>query len=126
LKKHWPDELAELQRGIAQLPASHEREELHRRLVQLEEGYKAKDVLAVLDDQRCVYVLWNDQARKDVVYCDKPAWIPLRSDIPGKFVCPHHDLAGAELRAERKRDDKKFAGCETRAEILAIRDGVTA
>ena len=84
---------------------------------------KVREVAAVLDNQRCAYVLWWHD-RNGVVFCDKPGWISLHNDGHAPYLCHHHDLAGAELRAERKRDAKRFAGCKTRAEALAVRDGV--
>jgi hypothetical protein len=93
--------------------------------ITLEEA-TVREVQAVLDNQRCVYVLWRHG--NDVVYCDKPGWIPLYTDTPPgpPYVCHDHDLAGRALKAERKRDDKRFAGCKTRAEAIAVRDGEAA
>jgi hypothetical protein len=103
---------------------------------------KVKEAIAALDGRFCEWILaipdMDDADANDTlpvaVYCDKPAWY--RRKVPGVagrhgyiiLLCPYHAQFQTvkAFSAERERDSKRFAGDKTRAEIIAIRDGVAA
>jgi hypothetical protein len=84
---------------------------------------KTQETIAALDGQFCAWVLWVALGAEGTgVRCDKPAPFEIHPQIAG-FLCGYHAaLSPRDTTAERKRDDKRFADCKTRAEALAIRD----
>ena len=86
------------------------------------ERLKVKEVEAALAGHFCFFALWVDRDGVEGVSCDRPAWQRSWSG----FLCPHHAAVDKTVKAtlaEDARNEKRFAGCKTRAEALAVRTG---
>jgi hypothetical protein len=95
-----------------------------------EQAVKIKEVLVATEGNFCAVALAYDD-RGNPVRCDKPAWRTgfaqyLRYQLSGDgLMCPHHaDLTVPQIRAEGRR--YQAVSGKTRAEIIAVRDGVAS
>jgi hypothetical protein len=86
---------------------------------------KVKETIAALDGERCDWVLGVDDT-PSLVFCGKPAWQTGRGRHFADLRCPYH--ASLKTAKAREAERARFASVEgkSRAEIIAIRDGVAA